>query len=274
MRDKARYDVTCDTEPSSSIHQHPVSLSPSGQATSRFACLTYHRLGDREEQYTVSESQLEGQLKFLGSEGYSVGDFEDLETRLASGGRFPPRYVVLTADDGHSSSMRLADLYERYGCHATFFVIRDRSLSRPGYVFPAEIRQLQQRRFTFGTHGATHRKLTFISDWECREELRASKCWLEDLLGLEIRWMAAPGGYLNWRVQRIAEELGYTLIGTCREWMNSPRGLALPGRVNRTNIRRQFSLNVFRRAVEGDALFYLSRQIRAAALALPKQILR
>jgi hypothetical protein len=90
----------------------------------------------------------------------------------------------------------------------------------------------------------------------------------------EVRYMAAPGGFINARVMKSAYECGYALIGTCNEWMNSPDSMALPGSVNRVNVRRHFSNETFRHILEGHPGFYVWRQIRLALLWLPKQVLR
>jgi peptidoglycan/xylan/chitin deacetylase (PgdA/CDA1 family) len=239
-----------------------------------FACLTYHVIGDREDQYAVNERQLRDHLRFLKGEGFKVEGFEQLEARLRSKVAWPDRYAVLTLDDGHETSMVAADILEEQGCQATFFVTRDRSEAKPGYIRASEIRELRQRGFSFGTHGTTHQKLTFLPERYCIAEMGDSKQWLEDLLGERISYMAAPGGFINARVFRQAKDLGYVLVGTCHEKTNAPRGMMLPCLVNRVNVRRQFSLRNIRRIVYGSFPFYLWRQLRSAALAIPKQILR
>ena len=103
-----------------------LGVAPNG----KFACLTYHIIGAGDGQYTLGERRLRDQLAFLCGEGYVVEGFDELEVRLRSGGRFPERYVVLTVDDGHESSMRAAELFESCGCRATFFITSDRALKR------------------------------------------------------------------------------------------------------------------------------------------------
>ena len=240
----------------------------------RFACLTYHVIGEWKHQYTVSEKQLRDHLRFLKAEGFVVEGFEQLEARLRSKQEWPDRYAVLTLDDGHESCMRAADLLGEYECQATFFVTRDRSQGKPGFIRVPQIRELRRRGFSLGTHGATHRKLTFLPEESCIEELRGSKQWLEDTLGEQVSYMAAPGGFINARVANLALEHGYVLTGTCHERMNSPRTMVLPGLVNRVNVRRHFSLRHLHDIVYGCFTFYLWRQIRSAALAIPKQLIR
>ena len=242
--------------------------------TQKFACLTYHVIGEGASQYVLSEKELRAHLALLKAEAYLVESFEQLGARLRSNQGVPTKYVVLTVDDGHESSMLAADLLEAQGAKATFFLTRDRSLKKLGFVREREIRELRKRGFSLGTHGTTHRKLTFMSKQACTDELRGSKQWLEDVIGEEVYYMAAPGGYINARVLQLAAECGYFLTGTCRERMNSLETMVLPSMVNRVNVRQHFSLRTFRHAVEGDPGFYAWRRLRAAALAVPKQLLR
>lgn len=240
----------------------------------KFVCLTYHVIGDGPSQYVLGVRQLRDQLQLLKAEAYVVEGFEQLESRLRSNRGLPLRYVVLTVDDGHESSMLAADILEAQASKATFFLTRDRCLKKVGFIREREIRELRKRGFSLGTHGITHRKLTFMSKQACTAELRGSKQWLEDVIGEEIRYMAAPGGYINAQVFQLASECEYVLIGTCRESMISPDTITLPGTVGRVNVRRHFSLRTFRHAVEGHPGFYAWRRLRAAALAVPKQLLR
>lgn len=240
----------------------------------KFACLTYHAIGDAADQYTVSEQQLGAHLSLLCAEGFVVEGFEQLEARLQLKQPFPDLYAILTLDDGDVSSLRAAEIIAAHKCTATFFLTRDRSLNKRSYIRAPEIRELRRLGFSLGTHGTTHRKLTFIPERECREELKGSKKWLEDTIGEPVAYMAAPGGYINSRVLQQARDCGYLLIGTCNEWMNSPAAMSIPGPVNRVNIRRHFSEENIRHIVEGSLGFYLWRQARSAALAIPKQIFR
>jgi peptidoglycan/xylan/chitin deacetylase (PgdA/CDA1 family) len=240
---------------------------------SKFACLTYHAIGNEFAQYVISEDQLRNQLEFLNQEGFVVEGFKQLEFRLRANSIFPGKYVLLTVDDGHESALRVADLLESCGCNATFFLTRDKALGKPGYLGPEELRELRRRGFSLGTHGTTHRNLTAMSEQACAAELGGSKKWLEDVTGEEVRYMAAPGGFVSRRVLRLAYGFGYRLIGTCRESVNSVSTLNLPGTLNRVNVRQHFSLADFRRIVENDFGFYLGRRIRSSILWLPKKIL-
>lgn len=240
----------------------------------RFACLTYHTIGAPTSPYTLSAGQLQDQLALLQGEAYVTDSFEGLELKLRSGQSLPSRYVVLTVDDGHQSALRVADLLTKHQCQASFFLTRNRCASKPGYIRDKDIRELRRRGLSVGTHGTTHRGLTFLPKDQCVAELAESKRWLEDVIGEEVRYMAAPGGFINSRIIKLAYEQGYVLIGTSNEWMNSPQTMALPCAVNRVSVRRHFSLKTFRRIVEGHLGFYTWRQVRASSIWIPKRLLR
>jgi hypothetical protein len=103
---------------------------------SKFACLTCHAIGDESKQYVISEDQLRSQLEFLNQEGFVVDGVEQLELRLRANSIFRSKYVLLIVDDGHESALRVADGLESRGCKASFFLIRDKALERPGYLRP------------------------------------------------------------------------------------------------------------------------------------------
>ena len=239
----------------------------------QFATLTYHAIGRGNSSYSVSHQQLREQLGRLRDDGYVVEGFEQLEERLRSGRALPRRYTVITVDDGYESAMQAAESFAERGCFATFFLTRDWCLHRRGFLGPAEIREIREAGFSLGTHGTSHRKLTFLPEGDCLGELAESKAWLEDVTGEEVHYMAAPAGFINSRVLRLAHGLGYVLVGTCRERMNSPEAIRELGSVNRVNIRNYFSLRDFERIVGGHIGFYVWRRARSTALALPKQLL-
>jgi peptidoglycan/xylan/chitin deacetylase (PgdA/CDA1 family) len=239
--------------------------------TNKFACLTYHRVTNDHDPYCITEEQLKSHLELLTEHEFVAEGFEQLEARLRGEVMWPSAYAVLTFDDGHKSNMRASELLERYECTATFFLTRDKCGNQPGFIRTPDIRDLRRRGFSLGTHGTTHHKLTHISVRECVQELQESKRWLEDILGEEIRYMAAPGGYINSHILKLGYDLGYTLIGTCREQMNCATNMRLPTSVNRVNVRRNFSPNAVRSAAQGSSGFYAWRMARSLALSLPKK---
>jgi hypothetical protein len=79
---------------------------------------------------------------------------------------------------------------------------------------------------------------------------------------------------MNSHVAEIAYGLGYTVVATSKERINSWSEMTLPGPLHRVNVRQHFSLGAFRQIIEGHPQFYVQRQIRSAMLALPKLLCR
>jgi peptidoglycan-N-acetylglucosamine deacetylase len=98
--------------------------------------------------------------------------------------------VTTSWDDGHPLDLRLAELLERYGLPATFYV--PLSNSRPT-LSPAEIRELSQR-FEIGAHTVNHLRLQGLAESEARREIGDSKKRLEDILGKPCSIFCFPGG--------------------------------------------------------------------------------
>jgi peptidoglycan/xylan/chitin deacetylase (PgdA/CDA1 family) len=234
-----------------------------------FPCLVYHGIGDGPDRYSVSRRSFEAQLSVL-LDQYCVESFSGLERRIARGSAQPPKYLVLTIDDGLKSASWAAETLQRAGFSATIFVTQNRCRNDSRFIDEIEIRDLCRRGFSFGTHGVTHQKLTHMPIERCMQELEQSKRWLEDLIGEEIRYMAAPGGYLTPRIAQLAHSIGYTLIGTSRESMNSLATSSIPMVIGRVSVRPQFSLNTFGNMIKGRRSFYLSRQLRSLAVSVPK----
>jgi peptidoglycan/xylan/chitin deacetylase (PgdA/CDA1 family) len=231
----------------------------------------YHDFGESaRDSYTLSWAQLAEQLNYLHREGYVVEGFGGLEARLASGER-PARYAVLTLDDGYRAFLRAADHLAQRGLRATFFLTRDYCRQREGFLRETEIRELAGL-VELGTHGLRHEPVTWLPPDAARAALADSKHWLEDLIGREVRYMSAPGGYWNGACQRLAREVGYTLVGNSVQWWNRPEAVARTGQVNRVALRAQFSLEVFDQILRRAPRFYLARRLRSLLLAWPNAL--
>lgn len=103
------------------------------------------------------------------------------------------RTVVLTFDDATADHAVVGEeLYER-GIAAIFFVIAGR-LGRPGYLSTSQLEELVSQGHAVGSHALDHIPLDGLLRSQLRDQLARSKALLEDLLGLPIRYFAAPGG--------------------------------------------------------------------------------
>jgi len=197
--------------------------------------LCYHRVGGPLELGVtrVSRSVFARQMTALARAGWRTLTLEEFAERVDSVGarhvvplRDPPttRAFFLTFDDGYASLAEhaypvLADL----GFTATTFLITDfigktntwdvrYTWNRLPHLSWTQIEQWRARGFEFASHGATHRRLTWLDDAAIETELRSSREVLTARVGAESgRAIAYPFGAVDERVVRHAESAGYEL---------------------------------------------------------------
>jgi peptidoglycan/xylan/chitin deacetylase (PgdA/CDA1 family) len=197
--------------------------------------LCYHRIGGPVELGVtrVGRSVFERQMRALAEAGWrtlTLSDFARPRTTHA------PRTFLLTFDDGYASLADhaypvLADL----GFTATTFLITDYigrantwdvryTWCRLRHLDWPEIERWTGRSFEFASHGAAHRRLTWLDDAAAAEELGRSREALLSRLGADAgHAIAYPFGAVDKRIERLAGAAGYGLgFGAVRGDSGSP----------------------------------------------------
>ncbi len=186
--------------------------------------LCYHRIGGPLELGVtrVGRSVFARQMTALARAGWRTLSLAEFASRRTAHG--VQHTFLLTFDDGYAALAEhaypvLADL----GFTATTFLITDyvgktntwdvrytwKRLSHLGW---SEVERWRARGFEFASHGATHRRLTWLDDDELRGELERSRTAMTARLGLDAgRAVAYPFGAVNGRVVRHAQQAGYEL---------------------------------------------------------------
>ena len=120
------------------------------------------------------------------------------------------RNWLLTFDDGHSSDYEIVfPALQDAGIRAVFFLITGR-VGAPGYLSWEQVREMRRHGMEFGSHGATHAKMTALARNEAWEELTRSRRDIEDRMGEPTRVFSFPYGHYNAEIMRLAIESGYT----------------------------------------------------------------
>ena len=235
--------------------------------------LMYHELSAAGHQpadldpgyrvYVVSKERFDGQLDWLtsaGLKGVSVSEF--------CGGATPAGTIVITFDDGCATDLRIAaPALSQRGFTATSFVVTG-WIGRAGFMAAQDLRELLQTGIEVGSHAATHRFLSDLSETEIEEELLSSKRALEDILSAPVEHFSCPGGRYDARVLRIAEHVGYRSVSTSAIGFNSARKKFTV--FNRDAIYANTDLEQFARICKGVGLRsrQLSYRMRAGMRAL------
>jgi len=184
--------------------------------------LCYHRIGGPLELGVtrVGRSAFARQMTALARAGWRALSLDEF-TRTTHDVR---RTFLLTFDDGYASLAThaypvLADL----GFTATTFAITDYvgktntwdvryTWDRLQHLDWSGIERWRARGFDFGSHGATHRRLTWLEDGEVQDDLSRAREVLRNRLGPEAgRAVAYPFGAVDARIVRHAETAGYEL---------------------------------------------------------------
>ena len=155
----------------------------------------------------------------LAKAGWRTLSLSDFATRTTHDVR---RTFLLTFDDGYASLAEhayplLADL----GFTATTFLITDYvgrtntwdvryTWDRLPHLGWEQIEHWRARGFDFGSHGATHRRLTWLADDAVQSDLGRSREVLRARLGAEAgRAIAYPFGAVDSRIVQHAAAAGY-----------------------------------------------------------------
>lgn len=171
--------------------------------------------------------------------------------------------IRLTFDDGNASDAEevLPMLLER-GLTASFFPCAE-LLGQPGYLTPAQVRELVEAGMTVGSHGAAHRPWRGLTAAELAVELRDARRRLEDVVGRPVVTAACPFGSYDRRVLEELRREGYERVYTS-DGMPAREGAWL---VPRLTVRADHEIAQVRALVaeRPSAATRLGRALRLAA---------
>jgi polysaccharide deacetylase family protein (PEP-CTERM system associated) len=104
-----------------------------------------------------------------------------------------------------ANTQRVLQMFEEYGCRATFFVL--------GWVaerYPALVREIVEAGHEVGCHSYAHRRVSSLSPEEFRDDLLRARNLIEDAAGVRILGYRAPtfsiGKKNLWALEILAEE--------------------------------------------------------------------
>jgi peptidoglycan/xylan/chitin deacetylase (PgdA/CDA1 family) len=200
-----------------------------------------HRPGSVLNRWRVPEEEFRWQLDALARRGYRGVALRDLLDAPSA----PTRRAILTFDDGYSGVLKSAlPALLSHGFSATVFVVADKiggtndwDAETPGepLLSADEIRVLHAAGVEIGSHGATHRPLTRLSDGDLHRELAGSKATLERLTGGAVTSFCYPYGDLDDRVVEAARAAGYRAATVIRGGISPD--LSDPLRLKRVSVR-------------------------------------
>jgi peptidoglycan/xylan/chitin deacetylase (PgdA/CDA1 family) len=236
----------------------------------RLVVLMYHGLhrgggdgGHFDARYSVTPEAFEAQMRRV-RDGRGQAWLPDVE---ATGVASPQ--IMVTFDDGEASDATVAlPILQGLGLRAAFFVTSG-FIGRPGSVDAAQLRQLSDAGMLVGSHGASHRFLSTLSDAELRAELLQSRERLQECTGRGVDMLALPGGRGGERELAMARELGYRHVFDSTPGDN--RGNL--GFIERVAIVRDTALDEFEQILAWKGAAPRAIEWRHRLLRLPKRLI-
>jgi peptidoglycan/xylan/chitin deacetylase (PgdA/CDA1 family) len=122
------------------------------------------------------------------------------------------RFVTISVDDGDPRDFRTAELLNKYGLKATFY-IPSRNPERP-VMAESQIRELSGS-FEIGAHTMNHLPLKSMPESQAWQEISGSKRWLEDTVGKPAISFCYPRGKFNSTTPRLIKKAGFLGGRTC-----------------------------------------------------------
>ena len=165
-------------------------------------------------RYVVPASDFRQQMERLAGEGWRG---QSVTQAIES---FGNKSVCITFDDGCETDLiAAAPVLKRLGFAATSYITVG-FLGKPGYMSPAQVREIHATGFEVGCHSLTHPYLTDLDDHRLCEETAGAKEKLEQIAGVRVDHFSCPGGRWSARVMRAARQANFRTMATSRTGVN------------------------------------------------------
>jgi peptidoglycan/xylan/chitin deacetylase (PgdA/CDA1 family)/GT2 family glycosyltransferase len=186
--------------------------------------LMYHRVAPEGSaalaRWRVTPEQFDAQMRYLSETGFQLASFEEWRHARVNHAPLSGRRVLITFDDGYTDFVEYAfPILQRYGLTATVFLPTDLmgdsarwdawSGETASIMSWDDARRLRDRGISFGSHAASHRRLTELTPGEIVEEGIRSRVAIERQLEIKVDSIAYPFGAHDDAVDCLIGACGY-----------------------------------------------------------------
>jgi len=165
--------------------------------------------------------------------------------------------IVFSFDDNHTLNMKLANLLEKYGYRATFFINIQPLWGHKG-MNPADVIKLHSRGHEIAAHTVTHTPLILQHKVNRIFEFSAGKERLRQLLRTDVLGFSYPKGQFTEEIKEETKAAGYVYARATGEGNIDPdtdRFAVVPTvQIYNDSYRRM--LRIRRNILEGDNFSY------------------
>jgi peptidoglycan/xylan/chitin deacetylase (PgdA/CDA1 family) len=197
----------------------------------------YHRIippdlaGDSLPGLVVPPELFDAQLSALHAAGWHTVTVAQISRALQLHRTLPPRTFAISIDDGWDDGYTYAlPILQRYGFHATYYVIAGRVGTWTSALSPAELRALAGAGMEIGDHTLDHRALPYLSPAEMHVQVMTAADLLAGFVGKRPATFAYPSGRydLAAEAELQADGFGMAVIEGSGAWESAANRFAVP----------------------------------------------
>ncbi len=212
-------------------------VQPSPTFALQIPILMYHRIvpaglaGDSLPGLVVSPELFDAQLAALHAAGWHTVTVAQISQALQLHRTFPPRTFAISIDDGWDDGYLYAlPILQRYGFHATYYVIAGRVGTWQNVLTPAELRTLVADGMEIGDHTMNHLSLPSLSPAALHYQVETAAELIESFVGERPATLAYPAGRYDAEVlQEVqADGFGLAVIEGSGAWESAADRFTVP----------------------------------------------
>ncbi len=212
-------------------------VQPSPTFALQIPILMYHRIvpaglaGDSLPGLVVSPGLFDAQLAALHAAGWHTVTVAQISQALQLHRTFPPRTFAISIDDGWDDGYLYAlPILQRYGFHATYYVIAGRVGTWQNALSPAELRTLVADGMEIGDHTVNHLSLPSLSPAALHYQVETAAELIESFVGERPATLAYPAGRYDAEVlQEVqADGFGLAVIEGSGAWESAADRFTVP----------------------------------------------
>ncbi|MGO9205818.1 MAG: polysaccharide deacetylase family protein [Candidatus Limnocylindrales bacterium] len=199
--------------------------------------LMYHRIislalaGDSLPDLVVPPALFDAQLSALHTAGWHTVTVAQISQAIQLHRTLPPRTFAISIDDGWDDGYTYAlPILQRYGFHATYYVIAGRVGTWENVLTPPELRTLVADGMEVGDHTLNHRALPYLSPAEMHIQVMTAADLLAGFVGKRPVTFAYPAGRYDpaAEAELQADGFGMAVIEGSGAWESAADRFAVP----------------------------------------------
>jgi peptidoglycan/xylan/chitin deacetylase (PgdA/CDA1 family)/glycosyltransferase involved in cell wall biosynthesis len=224
---KQKYDISIVERRVDRVYEHAMAIALSHES---IPVLMYHSVianppNNSRHGIWITVKMFESHMRSLKHRGFTPITFKQYRTNMQNKQQLPHRPVILTFDDGYEDNYTNAfPVLQKYGFNAVIFLVThsekrtnfwDSDEAQSALLCAEQIKEMAHAGIEFGSHTINHPRLPECSPEQIHDELKNSKCAIEELLGEETISFAYPYGMCDDITKILVEESGFFFGVAC-----------------------------------------------------------